>query len=53
MSKMWFEEWLCEWELKNLHSNNDIFTADMFRGDWKQKGQIKLFLMFVLNTKMQ
>ena len=36
MSKVRFEEWLWEMaaaEIKHLHSDNGVFTADMFRDD--------------------
>ena len=38
MSKMHFEEWLWEMaaaEISHLHSDNGIFTADMFCDDCK------------------
>eukprot|EP00804_Cyclotella_cryptica_P014513 CCRYP_004809-RB/>CCRYP_004809-RB protein AED:0.52 eAED:0.36 QI:0/0/0/1/0/0/2/0/183 len=46
MSKMRFEEWLWEIaaaEISHLHSDNGIFTADMFRADCKQKHQSQSF----------
>eukprot|EP00804_Cyclotella_cryptica_P017061 CCRYP_003305-RA/>CCRYP_003305-RA protein AED:0.17 eAED:0.17 QI:0/-1/0/1/-1/1/1/0/125 len=46
MAKMRFEEWLWEItaaEILHLHSDNSIFTADMFRADCKQKHQSQSF----------
>ena len=42
MSKVRFEEWFWEMaaaEIKHLHSDNGVFTADMFRDDCKMKHQ--------------
>ncbi len=42
MSKVRFEEWLWKMaaaEIKHLHSDNGVFTADMFRDDCKMKHQ--------------
>ncbi len=47
MSKMRFEEWLWEMaaaEISHLHSDNSIFTADMFHADCKMKNQTQSFL---------
>ncbi len=46
MSKMHFEEWLWEIaaaEISHLHSDNGIFTADMFCADCKMKNQTQSF----------
>ena len=46
MSKVRFEEWLWEMaaaEIKHLHSDNGVFTADMFRDDCKIKHQSQSF----------
>jgi hypothetical protein len=46
MSKVRFEEWLWEMaavEITHLHSDNGIFTADMFREDCKSKHQSQSF----------
>ena len=46
MSKVRFEEWLWEMaaaEIKHLHSDNGVFTADMFRDDCKMKHQSQSF----------
>ena len=46
MSMMHFEEWLWETaaaEITHLHSDNGIFTADMFRDDCKMKNQTQSF----------
>ena len=47
MSKIRFEEWLWETaaaEISHLHSDNGIFTADMFRADCNMKNQTQSFL---------
>jgi hypothetical protein len=46
LGKIKFEEWLWEQacvEVKHYHSDNGIFTADMFRGDCNKKGQTQSF----------
>jgi hypothetical protein len=46
MSKVRFKEWLWEMaaiEITHLHSDNGIFTADMFRDDCKSKHQLQSF----------
>eukprot|EP00804_Cyclotella_cryptica_P006589 CCRYP_008569-RA/>CCRYP_008569-RA protein AED:0.10 eAED:0.08 QI:0/-1/0/1/-1/1/1/0/161 len=46
MAKMRFKEWLWEItaaEISHLHSDNGIFTADMFCADCKQKHQSQSF----------
>ena len=56
LSKICFEEWLtdlCVAELKQLHKDNGIFTANIFRGDCKQKEEIQTFSGIVQNRKMQ
>ena len=47
ISKMHFKEWLWEMaaaEISHLHSDNGIFTADMFCADCKMKNQTQSFL---------
>jgi hypothetical protein len=46
MSKVRFEEWLWEQaaaEVSHFHSDNGVFTADLFREDCKRKGQSQSF----------
>ena len=46
MAKIKFEEWLWDIstvELKHLHSDNGVFTAEEFREDCKDKGQSQSF----------
>lgn len=46
IAKICFED--LHWEqaavkVKHLHSNNDVFTADIFRRDCEEKGQLQSF----------
>ena len=46
LSKVKFEEWLWEQaaaEIRHLHSDNGIFTSDVFRTDCDDKGQTQSF----------
>ena len=46
LSKIRFEEWLWEQaavEIRHLHGDNGIFTADMFREDCQKKSQAQSF----------
>jgi len=46
LSKVKFEEWLWEQaaaEIRHLHSDNGIFTSDVFRNDCDNKGQSQSF----------
>ena len=46
MANIRLEEWLCEQastETKHLHSDNGVFTADMFRKYFQEKGKLQFF----------
>ncbi len=54
MSKVHFEQWLWEQaaaDIRHLHSDDSILTAESFGDNCNQKGQFRVFWQLVLSIR--